>query len=231
MTKINLYDLILKNDKESFKESEFIYKSLEAPNKGFIIYSNNKIDETLPNFDEYKKCKDFSKIKNAGEDYVHRYYYHQEILENKGTNKHATVIMMNPAFAYSKDTDSTIENVYNYLANNNEKFSSFDIINLYTIRMPNSNCLNKFINDMNLENDKVNNELLKNILNSKNQNTLIAAWGSKYHYRAKKFFSNMNEIKFKCYAINKSSQSPKHFGSMAFNSFKNHKKDLEDYNL
>lgn len=201
-----------------------------ASSIGFIIYSNNKIDETIPNFDEYKNCKDFIKIKNAGEDYLHRYYYHQEILENKGNNKHATVIMMNPAFAYSKETDSTIKNVYNYLANNNEKFSSFDIINLYSLRMPNSNCLNKFIKDMNLENNEINNELLKNILNSKNHNTLIAAWGSKYHNKAKKRFKEFgSSIKFKCYAKNK--YSPKHFGSMAFNSFKNYKKELEDYNL
>ena len=93
----------------------------------------------------YENCKDFKDIIDSGEDYTYRYNYYLEIDVSEG--KHATIIMANPAFAYSKDTDKTISNIINYFQTyyTIEKFKSFDIVNLYPIRMPKLDCLYSFL--------------------------------------------------------------------------------------
>ena len=69
---------------------------------------------------------------------------------------HATIVMMNLAFADSVEPDNTIKNIENYLDNEKDailkhlpnihnEFGSFDIINLYPIRMPKSEKLNEFL--------------------------------------------------------------------------------------
>ena len=121
--------------------------SLSQGKQGHIIYSDIKMNEKLTKiFDmcysavklvegtranekslKYENIL-FEKMEEAGENYVHRFHYWQEITENNSPkNKyHAVVIMQNPAFAYSEKTDSTINNVYSYLKENG--FKSFEIV-------------------------------------------------------------------------------------------------------
>ena len=126
----------------------FVFIPTENKN-GFIVYSQKKINETtIQNgkktlFDEFKKdyedCKNYEEINENKETYTHRYYYYEKILDEGET---ITIIMLNPAFASSKKADSTIENIKDFINKhnneNNKKIGSFEIINLYSIRMPKS---------------------------------------------------------------------------------------------
>ena len=73
--------------------------------------------------------------------------------------------MMNLAFADSVEPDNTIKNIENYLDNEKDailkhlpnihnEFGSFDIINLYPIRMPKSEKLNEFLELTKIETEK-----------------------------------------------------------------------------
>ena len=136
-----------------FKKNSINIKKVDLASnkKGYIIYSDIKIDKSLDKYldidfsakelvEEDKKSKSknisYQELKAVGEDFVHRFYYYQEIVENnKPENKYnATIIMMNPAFAYSEKQDSTIDNIYAYFKSNG--FKSFEIINFSPIRTP-----------------------------------------------------------------------------------------------
>lgn len=139
------------------------------------------------------------------ENNIYRYYYYEE-LEAKNS-LHAIVIMMNPAFADSEESDDTIKNIKKYLGNENNKFGSFGIINLYPIRMPKS------------ETEKYH-EFIKSYLKENcKDHIIIAAWGSdkEDNELACNLFKNLN-IKFYCYGLTKEGY-PKHFSSQSFNNF------------
>ena len=146
-----------------FKKNSINIKKVDLASnkKGYIIYSDIKIDKSLDKYldidfsakelvEEDKKSKSknisYQELKAVGEDFVHRFYYYQEIIENnKPENKyHATIIMMKPGFAYSKKQEPTIDNIYNYLKSNN--FKSFEIVNFSPIRTPSPNSLTKLKN-------------------------------------------------------------------------------------
>lgn len=219
----------------NYKSEKYIFYPLKDKD-GFIVYSKEKIHESKNlagrnlkvEFKDVYDSLDWKKINKSGESYTYRYYFYKKISNAK---KHATVVMMNPAFACSESNDNTINNIEHYLKKL-KTFGSFDIINLYPIRMPNSSCLNKFINFLNLNEDETYSDfLLKFLVNSKrNGSTIIAAWGSTYHKKAKSLFAKKDDVNgFKCYAINDKTNSPKHFGSMAYNSERNKPAKLEAY--
>lgn len=101
---------------------------------------------------------------------------------------HATIVMMNLAFADSVEPDNTIKNIEKYL--NNEKdailkhlpnihneFGSFDIINLYPVRMPKSEKLNEFLELTKNETENYQ-QFVKEYLSKIDKNHIvIAAWG------------------------------------------------------
>ena len=181
-----------------FKKNSINIKKVDLASnkKGYIIYSDIKIDKSLYKYfdidfsvkelvEEDKKSKSknisYQELKAVGEDLVHRFYYYQEIIENnKQENKyHATIIMMNPAFAYSKKQDSTIDNIYNYLKSNN--FKSFEIVNFSPIRTPSPNSLTKLKNiEKCNQYDEINRAFVETVLNKAQgdeNNVIIAAWG------------------------------------------------------
>lgn len=224
-------------DKEAKEIDNFLFKPLNLGNKGtgFLVYSKETIKETkIKDSNEtlfekhetiYKSCKDYKNIEKCNELNTYRYYYYCKIdYDNK---KHATIIMMNPAFACSENMDPTISNIYEFLKRKN--FTSFDIINLFPVRMPNADSLYDFINDLDLNkyNDKYK-VFLKTILGQdQSQKVIIAAWGNKYHSKAKEIFKNNHDIKFKCFHKNNSG-APTHFGTRGFQS-KYLNVDLESY--
>lgn len=210
------------------KKEQTEHKGLKS-GKGFLIYSKETIDN--PHFIDLKELYDES-YKDIKEKNIFRYFYYENLSNEH--KSHATIIMMNPAFADSDKPDKTIENIKKFFADYNQnstsdapKIGQFDIINLFPIRMPKSKKLKNFLTKT--ENQtKIYENFVKSYLQEKcNDHIIIAAWGSKYNYRAKKLLKDINLKNVKCYAKNR--YSPKHFGSMAFNNTKI--KTLQDYNI
>lgn len=195
---------------------------------GFLVYSGETIDNTSNSELKHKYENECKEIKNKTEKNIYRYYYYEKF-ENDST-LHATIVMMNPAFADSVEPDNTIKNIEKYL--NNEKdailkhlpnihneFGSFDIINLYPIRMPKSEKLNEFLELTKIETEKYK-QFVKDYLRESDKNHIvIAAWGAnkKDNELARKLFADL-DIKFYCYGLTKNGY-PKHFSSLAYNNF------------
>ena len=117
-------------------------EELKGKSKGFIIYSEENINTTN---NDLKKMYDsvYDEISNISENNIYRYYYYKKLDENNPL--HATIVMMNPAFANSEKADDTINNIEKYLHNEHNHFGSFDIVNLYPVRMPKSAKLKDFL--------------------------------------------------------------------------------------
>lgn len=196
--------------------------------KGFLVYSDETIDKTSNSELKYKYENECNEIKNKKEKNIYRYYYYEKF-ENDSP-LHATIVMMNPAFADSVDPDGTIKNIEKYLNNENDailkhlpnihnKFGSFDIINLYPIRMPKSEKLNEFLELTKNETENYQ-QFVKEYLSKIDKNHIvIAAWGGdkKDNELAEKLFADL-DIKFYCYGLTKNGY-PKHFSSLAYNNF------------
>ena len=195
---------------------------------GFLVYSDETIDNTSNSELKYKYENECNEIKNKKEKNIYRYYYYEKF-ENDSP-LHATIVMINPAFADSVEPDGTIKNIEKYLNNENDailkhlpnihnKFGSFDIINLYPIRMPKSEKLNEFLELTKIETDKYK-QFVGNYLKESDKNHIvIAAWGGdkKDNELARKLFADL-DIKFYCYGLTKNGY-PKHFSSLAYNNF------------
>lgn len=195
---------------------------------GFLVYSDETIDNTSNSELKHKYENECKEIKNKTEKNIYRYYYYEKF-ENDSP-LHATIVMMNPAFADSVEPDGTIKNIEKYLNNENDailkhlpnihnKFGSFDIINLYPIRMPKSEKLNEFLELTKIETEKYK-QFVGNYLKESDKNHIvIAAWGGdkKDNELARKLFADL-DIKFYCYGLTKNGY-PKHFSSLAYNNF------------
>lgn len=196
--------------------------------KGFLVYSDETIDNSSNKELKDKYEKECNEIKNKKERNIYRYYYYENFKNNNPL--HATVVMMNPAFADSVEPDGTIKNIEKYLNNENDailkhlpnihnKFGSFDIINLYPIRMPKSEKLNEFLELTKTETEKYK-QFVGNYLKESDKNHIvIAAWGGdkKDNELARELFAGLG-IKFYCYGLTKNGY-PKHFSSLAYNNF------------
>ena len=218
-----------------FKKNSINIKKVDLASnkKGYIIYSDIKFDEPLNKYlkitesvvkkaESKSKNINYNELKNSNEDFAHRFYYYQEIIDNKmQENKlHATIIMMNPAFAYSKKQDSTIDNIYNYLKSNN--FKSFEIVNFNPIRTPSPNSLTKLKNiEKCNQYDEINRVFVETVLNKAQEdenNVIIAAWGGsqKDNKIAKEV---LKEKSYKLYCFGMTSEKfPKHFSPLSFNN-------------
>lgn len=195
---------------------------------GFLVYSDETIDNTSNSELKHKYENECKEIKNKKEKNIYRYYYYENLKKNY--QLHATIVMMNPAFADSEDSDNTIKNIENYLDNEKDailkhlpnihnEFGSFDIINLYPIRMPKSEKLNEFLELTKIETEKYQ-KFVKEYLSKIDKNHIvIAAWGGdkKNNELARELFANL-DIKFYCYGLTKNG-CPKHFSSLAYNNF------------
>lgn len=195
---------------------------------GFLVYSDETIDNTSNSELKHKYENECKEIKNKTERNIYRYYYYENFKNKK--QLHATIVMMNPAFADSVESDNTIKNIENYLndeedailkhlPNIHNEFGSFDIINLYPIRMPKSEKLNEFLELTKIETEKYQ-KFVKEYLSKIDKNHIvIAAWGGdkKDNELARKLFADL-DIKFYCYGLTKNG-SPKHFSSLAYNNF------------
>lgn len=224
--------MYLKQQKEKIENLLNMFK-LSKPmdlknGKGFLVYSDETIDNTSNSKLKHKYENECKEIKNKTEKNIYRYYYYEEFENNNPL--HATIVMMNPAFADSVESDNTIKNIENYLDNEKDailkhlpnihnEFGSFDIINLYPIRMPKSEKLNEFLELTKIETEKYE-QFVKDYLRESDKNHIvIAAWGAnkKDNELARKLFADL-DIKFYCYGLTKNGY-PKHFSSLAYNNF------------
>jgi len=221
---------ILKLFENNLPNNEF--KVIELKNNencqrdGFLIYSAEEI--TCNN--DIKKFYENYINKKTTELNLFRYYYYQKLDNNNHTGEHITFVMMNPAFANSNEDDFTIKNILKYLSDK-KQYSSFDIVNLYPVRMPKGAKLD----DLNKEINKYYKDINENYQNfiisylKASNNKIVAAWGSKYHKVATTLFKN-NNIKFYCYGLNKDG-SPRHFSNQAFIRKDNFLNDFKEYHF
>ena len=79
---------------------------------GFLVYSGETIDNTSNSELKHKYENECKEIKNKTEKNIYRYYYYEKLENNNPL--HATIVMMNPAFADSEDPDNTIKNIEKY---------------------------------------------------------------------------------------------------------------------
>lgn len=185
---------------------------------GFLVYSKETAEDT-----SNKKLKQLYEktYTNINEKNIFRYYYYEKLDPNNCL--HATVVMMNPAFADSEQPDDTIKNIESYLKDN--KFGSFDIVNLYPIRMPKSAKLKDFLKETSTKTKKYQ-KFVKEYLkkSSKENHIIIAAWGKYYHKEAEELFKDQ-DIKFYCYGLTKDA-CPKHFSKQSFSNFNKFKSPI-----
>lgn len=216
--KVNMISMLKENDivieqPKGLHDIKDKNGAIKEERNGFLIYSKITIDdnENLKNL--YKDhCKSECKERN-----LYRYYYYEKFEENNPL--HATIVMMNPAFADSENSDDTINNIKKYLHNEYNHFGSFDIINLYPIRMPNSTKLKDFLKETEAETKKYQKFIKTYLKNNCKNHIVIAAWGSDKHDNkiAKDLFKDL-DIKFYCYGLAKEGY-PKHFAPQSFNKF------------
>ena len=202
-------------------------KGKEEENRnGFLVYSQ----ETIKNTKNTDLKNLFKNVNIGNEDNIFRYYYYEKL--NSSSNLHATIIMINHAFADSEEPDPTINNIKEFLNNldKESKFSSFDIVNLYPVRMPKSAKLKLYLDETKKETEDYQ-AFVKSYLNpvcekdttknseegDKDENIIIAAWGSnaRDNKTARELF-NGNICKLYCYGMT-AGKCPKHFSSLSYN--------------
>lgn len=137
-------------------------------------------------------------------------------IQDKGES--ITVILMNPSYADEYNLDCTLYNVREYLTN--KGFSDFEVLNIFPIRMPNSDKLTELMNkyDAKGEIQELNQKYIESVL--KKSNKVLVAWGGKYHAKAKWMFDLLKDKELLAYGINSSNYSPMHFASQVYNKNK-----------
>lgn len=162
----------------------FVFIPTENKN-GFLVYLNSKITNDI--WFKTKEQKDrqnnngrkynttLKDLENFGENYTCRYYYY-ETLQNNYKNNHITIIMINPAFAYSKKLDRTIHNIQKKLKEFCPEISSFDILNISPIRNPYTDAFVQLEKNYNLYNKEMYKIFFSKMIGSRNK--IILAWGN-----------------------------------------------------
>lgn len=173
------------------------------------------ITETIIGKEEYKEYTAFD---NKA---LHRFCLRHTL--NSKNNKTITVILMNPSYADENKLDFTLSNVKGFLSEKYPQYSAFEVLNIFSIRMPKSGDLKQLVQKYgNKENCKFIREYL-----DKNSNDILLAWGNQYHKDALWILNELKNCSNKLfvYGLNKNG-SPRHFSPLVFNKIKN-KEDLK----
>jgi len=169
---------------------------------------------------DYKDYCDFGNIPNK--EPIKKFYDNHLFrlslkckIQDKG--EPITVILMNPSYADQHNLDGTLFNVKEYLAS--KGFSEFEVLNVFPIRMPNSDNLSGLMKkyDKNNEYQELNKKYIENTL--KKSKKVLVAWGGKYHSKAKWMFDLLKDKELLAYGINKHG-SPTHFAPQVYNKNK-----------
>ena len=154
---------------------------------------------------------------------------------NNENNKTISIILMNPSYADYYGLDDTILNVKKFIEKINNKnnpdfkYSSFDVLNVFPIRIANSNCLPDLLKkyDFNRDYRNKNFEYIKTKI--KQGCDYILAWGADYHKTEEaqnilKELNNNKNVRILVYHLNSSKGregTPSHFTSRVYNKIKN----------
>ena len=132
--------------------------------EGFMVFSKD---------DYYNgKSETFSKVAQKHfKKYPqqHRFYIYQKL--NDDAKKNIVFILYNPSYATPDVNDPTINNCI-YLAENDKRFSSMEILNLYSERNPN-------IENLTGANNKQNIKFVSELLEKRESSVIVLAWGDK----------------------------------------------------
>ena len=145
---------------------DFIVEPLSLKDhNGFMIFSNDNyyLDKT----ESFSKIaqKHFKKFPQR-----HRFYIYNKLSNKNGRD--IIFILYNPSYATPEVNDPTINNCIN-LAKKCNKFSSVEILNIYSERNPN-------VNNLEGANNSLNIEFITELLKSKTDSAVVLAWGNKH---------------------------------------------------
>lgn len=154
------------------KELETIFKHLNIQYD--LVNLKNKEGFMLFSKDIYYKGKSekFSKVaQNHFKKYPqqHRFYIYQKLPYDNKNN--IVFILYNPSYATPEVNDPTINNCI-YLANKDNRFSSVEILNVYSERNPNIKDLMGADNEQNIK-------FISELLNNRENSVIVLAWGQK----------------------------------------------------
>ena len=146
---------------------------------------------------------------------------------NENKEKSVFVILMNPSYADESGLDRTLKNVYLFLEDEinknqkNKKYSQFEVLNIFPIRMAKSDCLPCLLKryDANGYYRRKNLEFINKRLSSEKDWDIIIAWGKDYHLSEEaQFICNILKNRENVYAYNiNNDYSPSHFASQVYN--------------
>ncbi len=143
---------------------DFIVEPLLKGKNGFMVFSNDKYysDKT----DKFSKIaqKHFKKFPQQ-----HRFYIYNKLNNNEKCN--IVFILYNPSYATPEINDPTINNCI-YLAEKDGRFSSIEILNIYSERNPN-------INNLIGTNNQKNINFISQLLEKRKDSVIVLAWGNK----------------------------------------------------
>lgn len=151
-------------NKDYSNTEDFIVEPLLENNEGFMVFSNDKYysDKT----DKFSKIaqKHFKKFPQQ-----HRFYIYNKLNNDEKLN--IVFILYNPSYATPEVNDPTINNCI-YLAEIDGRFSSIEILNLYSERNPN-------INNLTGTNNQKNISFISQLLEKRKDSVIVLAWGNK----------------------------------------------------
>lgn len=151
--------------------------------------------------------------------------------------KSVFIILMNPSYADNSGLDGTLDNVYKFLTTeinpkklDNEKYSKFEVLNIFPIRMAQSSCLPCLLEryDKDRTYCQKNTEYIKERLNAKPEWDVIVAWGKDYHlYNETQSICELLKNRKNIYAYNLNGNgnyhTPSHFTKQVYNNVKEKK--------
>lgn len=188
-------------------------------------------DKCSPN-DTYKNKKDIRE--NILRQFYDKHLFRKSLVcqldETQG--KSVFVILMNPSYADESGLDGTLHNVYSFInkinekqKDNNKKYSQFEVLNIFPIRMAQSSCLPCLLERYDKDRTfcKKNIKYIKKRLEDKPEWDVIVAWGKDYHlYNEAQKICELLEHRDNIYAYNLNGKdkyhTPSHFSSQVYNN-------------
>jgi len=202
-------------------------------------FFDEKIDTESEPYKNKCSPSDTYKNKNDIRENILRLFYDKHLFRksllcqlDETQGKSVFVILMNPSYADESGLDGTISNVYKFLKDkinpkkrNNEKYSQFEILNIFPIRMAQSSCLPCLLERYDKDRTfcKENTEYIEERLNTEPEWDVIVAWGKDYHlYKEAQNICELLENRKNIYAYNLNGKNkyhtPSHFSSQVYNN-------------
>lgn len=151
---------------EAYNTDGCIFEPLKYKNNnyGFMLVSEEKYETAVDELGSYQQ--------------KHRFYYYEKF---KDGGNNVVIIMFNPSKANPFKDDPTIKNCRKIIE---EKYSSMEIINIFSERNPK-------VKEIDTQNNSENMEFIEKFLNNREQVDVILAWG---YGKEKKYKKEIDEV-------------------------------------